>query len=144
MAHTRKTRCDRWDAALDQTQVWRAYDVFRRSLWVEFLAWAERELPGVRLPGRNALYDWARDLRSKEATHRLRQAAEAKAEVGALAEIASLDVTLAAAYKSMAATAALNGDRDTAVDMTKMALGLAAQHTKSKELTQSLRASHQR
>jgi hypothetical protein len=134
MANGRKTRSDRWDACLTDEQVWRAYDVFRRSKWVEFLAWAEAELAGVKVPSRNSMYEWARDLSERETAHRLRQAAEARAEVGALAETAALDATLAAAYKSMAATAALNGDKDTAVALTKMALGLAGQQVEAEKL----------
>jgi hypothetical protein len=125
MANGRKVRCDRWDTGLTDEQVWRAYDVFRRSCWAEFQAWAEKELADVRIPSRNSMYEWERDLREKEAAHRLRQAAAARDEVGALAETASLDATLVAAYKSMAAKAALLGDKGSAVALTKMALGIA-------------------
>lgn len=133
---TRKTRCDRWDAraGLTDEQVWRAYDVFRRSHWAEFQAWAEKELPGVRLPSRNSMYDWERDLRAKEGAHRLRQAAAARDEVGALASTAALDDTLVAAYKSMAAKAALLGDKDEAVALTRMALGIAAQQCDAEKI----------
>ncbi len=133
MGGKRKTRCDRWDAGLTDEQVWRAYDVFRRG-WQQFLAWAGKEMPFVKIPSRNSMYEWAADLRGKEAEHRLRQAGAARAEVGALAETAALDETLAAAYKSMAATAALGGDKDTAVALTKMALGLAAQQVEAEKL----------
>lgn len=136
MAPARKTRSDRWDAkaGLTDGQVWRAYDVFRRSAWAEFLAWAEKELPGVRVPSRNSMYEWQRDLAGKEATHRLRMAGAARDEVGALAETAAMDSDLVAAYKSMAAKAALLGDKDDAVALTKMALGIAAQQVEAEKL----------
>ena len=125
MANGRKTRCDRWDAALDPEQVWRAYDVFRRSHWAEFLAWAGAELPGVKIPSRNSMYEWQRDLADKEAAHRVRQAVDARREIGGLAETAALDADLVAAYKSMGAKAALLGNKEEAVALTKMALDLA-------------------
>ena len=127
MASGRKTRCDRWDvkAGLTDEQVWRAYDVFGRSHWAEFLAWAGNELPGVRIPSRNSMYEWYDDLASKEAAHRVKQAVDARKEIGELAETAALDAELVAAYKSMGAKAALLGNKAEAVALTKMALGLA-------------------
>lgn len=125
MANGRKVRCDRWDAQLDDAQVWRAYDVFRRSKWAEFKAWAEQELAGVKIPSRNSMYEWHADLSEKEAAHRVKQSREARDEIGALAETAALDAELVAAYKSMGAKAALLGNKGEAVALTKMALGLA-------------------
>jgi hypothetical protein len=136
MANGRKTRCDRWDAKarLTEDQVWRAYDVFGRSHWVEFLAWAGNELPGVKIPSRNSMYEWYDDLESKEAAHRVKQAVDARKEIGELAETAALDAELVSAYKSMGAKAALLGNKAEAVALTKMALGLAGQQVESEKV----------
>ena len=71
------------------------------------------------------MYEWYDDLASKEAAHRVRQAGDARKEIGELAETAALDAELVAAYKSMGAKAALLGNKAEAVALTKMALGLA-------------------
>lgn len=127
MANGRKTRSDRWDAkaGLTDAQVWRAYDVFGRSHWAEFLAWAEAELPGVKIPSRNSMYEWRADLAEKEAAHKIRQSKEAREEIGVIAKTAALDDELIAAYKSMGARAALLGNKDEAVKMTATAIDLA-------------------
>ena len=142
MASGRKTRCDRWDvkAGLTDEQVWRAYDVFGRSHWAEFLAWAGNELPGVRIPSRNSMYEWYDDLASKEAAHRVKQAVDARKEIGELAETAALDAELVAAYKSMGAKAALLGNKAEAVALTKMALGLADRQVDAVKLERELAA----
>lgn len=134
MAKTRKTRSDRWDAALAPDAVWRAYDVFTRAKWAEFLAWAEAELPGVKIPSRNSMYEWHADLASKESAHRVRAASETRDEIGKLAQTAALDATLIAAYKSLGARAALLGNKDEAVALTKTALGLADLQVKAEAL----------
>ena len=133
MANGRKTRADRWDAkaGLTDEQVWRAFDVFGRSKWAEFLAWAERELAGVRIPSRNSMYEWHADMAEKESAHRLRQSRETREEIGRLAETAALDAELVSAYKSMGAKAALLGNKAEALALTKMALGLAEAQVKA-------------
>ena len=134
MANGRKVRCDRWDAGLSDELVWRSYDVFRRSHWAEFLAWAETELPGVKIPSRNSMYEWQRDLNEKESAHRVRQSRETREEIGKLAETSALDAELVAAYKSMGAKAALLGNKAEAVALTKMALGLADLQVKAESV----------
>ena len=142
MANGRKVRCDRWDAKarLTEDQVWRAYDVFGRSHWVEFLAWAGNELPGAKIPSRNSMYEWYDDLSAKEAAHRVKQAGDARKEIGELAETAALDDELVAAYKSMGAKAALLGNKSEAVALTKMALGLADRQVDAAKLARELAA----
>lgn len=134
MANGRKTRCDRWDAALTDEQVWRAFDVFARSKWAEFLAWAEKELAGVKIPSRNSMYEWHADMSEKESAHRVRQSRETREEIGKLAETSALDAELVAAYKSMGAKAALLGNKAEAVALTKMALGLAGQQVEAEKV----------
>ncbi len=136
MANGRKTRSDRWDAkaGLTDEQVWRAYDVFGRSAWAEFLAWAEKELPGVKVPCRNSMYDWHADMAGKEAEHKVRQSREARDEIGVIAKTAALDDELIAAYKSMGARAALLGNKDEAVKLTMTAIDLANQQLKAEAL----------
>jgi len=125
MAKTRKTRSDRWDNALTDDQRWRAFDVFGRSKWAEFKAWAETELAGVKIPSRNSMYDWHADMSDKEADHKIRQSREARDEIGVIAKTAALDEDLIAAYKSMGARAALLGNKDEAVKLTMTAIDLA-------------------
>lgn len=142
MANGRKTRADRWDAkaGLTDEQVWRAFDVFGRSKWAEFLAWAERELAGVRIPSRNSMYEWHADMAEKESAHRLRQSRETREEIGRLAETAALDGTLVAAYKSMGAKAALLGNKSEALALTKMAIALADRQVEAAKLERELAA----
>lgn len=140
MANGRKVRCDRWDAGLTDDQVWRAFDVFARSKWAEFLAWAEKELGGVRIPSRNSMYEWHADMSEKESAHRVRQSRETREEIGKLAETSALDAELVAAYKSMGAKAALLGNKAEAVALTKMALGLADRQVDAAKLERELAA----
>lgn len=140
MANGRKVRCDRWDARLTEDQVWRAYDVFERSKWAEFLAWAEKELEGVKIPSRNSMYEWHADMAEKESAHRVRQSRETREEIGKLAETSALDAELVAAYKSMGAKAALLGNKAEAVALTKMALGLADRQVDAAKLERELAA----
>lgn len=131
---TTKPRADAWDAALTDAQRWQAYDQFRRSRWYEVAEWAQAEFGLPRAPGRNALYAWAKRMRSMESAHRIEQAIQAREEIGAMAGTAAANDRLIAAYKSMAAELALKGNAGDAVRLTTMAMQLAAQQTAAAEL----------
>ena len=129
-----KPRIDSWDAGLTEAQRWAAYDQFRRAPWHQVSRWIADEYK-LRPPGRNALYRWARRMRSLESAHRVEEAVAARDEIGALATAQSSDAALIAAYKAMAADLALQGSAADAVRMTVMAMDLAAaQQTAAAEL----------
>jgi hypothetical protein len=131
---TTKLRADAWDAPLTDAQRWQAYDQMRRARWYEVAEWAQAEFGLARAPGRNALYAWAKRMRSLESAHRIEQAVQAREEIGALAGTAAASDRLIAAYKSMAAELALKGNAADAVKLTTMAMQLAAQQTAAAEL----------
>ncbi len=131
---TTKPRADAWDAALTDAQRWQAYDQMRRARWYEVAEWAQAEFGLARAPGRNALYAWAKRMRSLESAHRIEQAIEAREEIGAMAGTAAASDRLIAAYQSLAAELALKGNAPDAVRLTTMAMQLAAQQTAAAEL----------
>ena len=86
---TTKPRADAWDAGLTDAQRWQAYDQMRRARWYEVAEWAQAEFGLARAPGRNALYAWAKRMRSMESAHRIEQAIQAREEIGAMAGTAA-------------------------------------------------------
>jgi hypothetical protein len=138
-----KPRIDSWDAGLTEAQRWAAYDQFRRAPWHQVSRWIADEYK-LRPPGRNALYRWARRMRSLESAHRVEEAVAARDEIGALATAQSSDAALIAAYKAMAADLALQGSAADAVRMTVMAMDLAAAQRKAAELDLKQRAQETR
>jgi len=138
-----KPRIDSWDAGLTEAQRWAAYDQFRRAPWHQVSRWIADEYK-LRPPGRNALYRWARRMRSLESAHRVEEAVAARDEIGALATAQSSDAALIAAYKAMAADLALAGSAADAVRMTVMAMDLAAAQRKAAELDLKQRAQETR
>ena len=133
-AATTKPRADAWDAALTDAQRWQAYDQMRRARWYQVAEWAQAEFGLPRAPGRNALYAWAKRMRSLESAHRIEQAIQAREEIGALAGTAAASDRLIEAYQSLAAELALKGNAPDAVRLTSMAMQLAAQQTAAAEL----------
>lgn len=131
---TTKPRADAWDAGLTDAQRWQAYDQMRRARWYEVAEWAQAEFGLKRAPGRNALYAWAKRMRSLESAHRIEQAVQAREEIGALAGTAAASDRLIAAYQSMAGELALKGSAADAVRLTQMAMQIAAQQTKQREI----------
>lgn len=132
-AATAKTRVDAWDAALSEEQRWRAYAQMQRAPWYEVSEWVVAEF-GIEAPSRSALYRWAARMRAAESAHRLDQAIQARAEIGALAETSATSQRLIAAYQSMAAELALAGNATDAVRLTQMAMAIAAQERTEAEL----------
>lgn len=133
MNDSNKVRADAWDATLSEEQRWTCYDLFRRMTWYKLAEHVETEY-GVRRPGRNALYNWAARMRRDESAHRIEQSIQAREEVGALANTTATDSKLVDAYKSMATDLALKGNATDAVRFTQMAMAIAAQTTKTREL----------
>lgn len=130
---TGKSRVDAWDATLTEEQRWRAYAQMQRSPWYEVSEWIAGEY-GIPAPSRSALYRWAERMRAAESAHRLDQAIQARAEIGALAETSATSQRLIGAYQSMAAELALAGNATDAVRLTQMAMAIAAQERTEAEL----------
>lgn len=132
----KKVRIDRWDAALDETQRWKAYEVFIRCRYAGFLTWCEQELPETRLPSRTALYAWAATMRKEEMAHRLADSRQAQLEAGAIAESGGIaDETLSMALKALASDIVLRtGNVADATALIKSAVALRESGTKADAL----------
>lgn len=132
--HT-KQRSDSWAAALTQADQWKIYAKFRVYNWSRLAEWIAREY-GIEQPSRSALYRWRDHMRSQESAHRIENNIIAQAQTGKLAAARNItDPALIDAWKTFAAEQALDGNVDDALKYTNMALALAAQQTKAKELT---------
>lgn len=132
----RKTHSDRWDAALDESTRWRAYDAFSRRRYAVFLEWCQKEIPETLLPSRAALYNWAASMRKDELTHRLADSRRAQVEAGDIAAAGGIDdETLASALKALAADIVLRtGDVGEASALIKSAVSLRESGTKAEAL----------
>ena len=129
-----KQRIDSWAAGLEIEDQWKIYYKFRCWNWERTAAWAAKEY-SIEAPSRSALYRWRDHMRSQESTHRIENSIIAQAQTGEIAAARHLtDPALIDAWKTIAAEQALNGNVDQAVKFTGMALALAAQQTKAKEV----------
>ena len=129
-----KQRCDSWAADLTQEQQWDLYAKFRRWNWKRVADFARDEY-GIDAPSRSRLYAWFKQMAKMESAHRIEQAILARNAVDDLAAAAKMtDTHLIDSYKTLAAELAINGDAQTAKLYTEMALDLAAQQTKRREL----------
>ena len=129
-----KQRTDSWAAPIDIEDQWKIYHKMRRWNWERVASWAAKEYM-IDPPSRSALYRWRDYMRSKESTRRIDNAVIAQLQVGEVANAANLkDPLLIDAYKTMAAELAMNGNVADAMKYTSMALALAAQQTKTREL----------
>ena len=129
-----KPRCDAWDAALSDGQRWSIYDKFRQGRWYDVAAWAMEEFSLAEIPSRAGMYRFADRMRKLESAHRIESALTARDEAGALVAAKTDDVETINAYKALAQDMALTGDRQAAIEYTQMALSLAAQLTKTREI----------
>lgn len=129
-----KPRIDAWDAALTEAQRWQVYDRLRTQPWHAAAAWAAEEFRLESAPGRAAVYRFAARMRAMESAHRVERALAARDEAGALVAARTDDAETIAAYKAMAQELALDGRADEALAYTRMALDLAAQRTKAREV----------
>jgi len=138
-----KPRSDAWCASLTEAQRWDIYFRMRRGRWTEVVRWIEQELD-ITPPSRTALYAFAQRMRQAESGHRIEQAILARQEAGELAaKAAQNDADLIDTYKAMAADLALRlGDAEGATAFTRLALDLAAQHTKTREIELKAAAQH--
>ena len=133
---TKKVRIDRWDAALDETTRWKAYETFTRSRYAVFRTWAADQIPETELPSRAALYAWATSMRQEETAHRLSDARQAQIEAGQIAEAGGVeDETLQMALKGLAADIVLRtGNVKDAATLIQSAVSLRESGTRAEAL----------
>lgn len=134
MTDKTKTRIDAWDAQLSEAQRWQVYDRLRRSAWYVVSAWVKEEFGLSEGPSRSAIYRFSSRMRGLESAHRIESALLARDEAGALVAATTDDEATITAYKAMAQDLAIGGNADEAIKFTKMALNLAAQLTRTKEI----------
>ncbi len=129
-----KQRCDSWAASLSQEEQWKIYSLMRRHAWQRVCEYI-RDEHNIEPPSRSRLYAWRKHMAKAESGHRIEQAIIARDQVDDLAARAKMtDTHLIDSYKTLAAELAINGDAATARTYTEMALSLAAQQTKAREL----------
>lgn len=134
MAKHTKQRIDSWAAGIDTEDQWKIYHKFRVYSWQRLAAWIAKE-HNIEQPSRSALYRWRDYMRGQESSRRIENAVIAQAQTGEIAAATGIkDAVRIDAYKALAGEMALNGNIDDAVKYTSMALDLAAQQTKAKEL----------
>jgi len=134
MSRHDKQRCDSWAAPLTQEQQWKIYTLMRRHPWQQVCEYIAAE-HAIESPSRSRLYSWRKRLAKLESSHRIEQAILARDAVDDLASKARMtDAHLISSYKTLAAELAVNGDASAARTYTEMALALAAQQTKAREL----------
>lgn len=129
-----KPRIDAWDAALTDAQRWSVYDKLRTMPWYKVAQWASAEFGLTAEPSRAAMYRFADRMRGQESARRIERALAARDEAGALVAARTDDAKTIAAYKAMAQDLALDGHADEAMLYTRMALDIAAQQTKAREI----------
>ncbi|MDA3925183.1 MAG: hypothetical protein PF904_10855 [Kiritimatiellae bacterium] len=129
-----KQRNDSWAAPIAIEDQWKIYHKFRIYSWQRLAYWIAKE-HGIEAPSRSALYRWRDYMRSQESSRRIENAVIAQAQTGEIAAATGMkDAVRIDAYKALAGEMALNGNIDNAVKYTGMALALAAQQTKSREM----------
>ncbi len=129
-----KPRIDAWDAALTDAQRWSVYDKLRTLPWYKVAQWASAEFGLASEPSRAAMYRFADRMRGQESARRIERALAARDEAGALVAARSDDAETIAAYKALAQDLALDGHAEEAMLYTRMALDIAAQATKAREI----------
>ncbi len=136
MESLKKVRIDRWDAALDETTRWKAYEAFTRCRHAAFLVWCNEQIPDTSLPSRTALYAWAATMRTQEMARRLADAKTAQIEAGQIAEAGGVDdETLSMALKSLATDFVLRkGNIADATALIKSAVSLRESGTRAEAL----------
>lgn len=132
MESLKKVRIDRWDAALDETTRWKAYEAFTRRRRAGFLVWCAEQIPDTSLPSSAALYAWAASMREQETARRLADARTAQLEAGQIAAAGGIDdETLSLALKSLASDIVLRtGNIADATALIKSAVSLRESGTK--------------
>lgn len=128
---TKKRRLDAWDAPLTDEQRWEAYDKSKGIPWYTFKAWLEEEY--TLSPGKNAIYDWQKWMRSMEGARRMERAIAARSEIKHLANAGELDDSTADAYMALANDAILSGDPEKAAKIVDAAVKINAASLRLKE-----------
>lgn len=133
-ATTTKRRIDAWDAGLTEAQRWTVFYHMQRWQWAQAAEWAAKEYQLAEAPSRSAMYRFYAAMRPLESGHRLESSIATGEEAAALARTKTSDETTIAAYKAMAQDLSLSGNEDRAIKYTGMALKLAEQQAKNREL----------
>lgn len=136
-----KPRSDSWYAELDEVQLWRLWDLHRRSPWYEVTEFAKKEY-GIEGVSRSAYYRWVAWMQPQVSERRLMAAEMATAEIEKIAKGVGLDDAKAvAAYKSLGAEVALRtGSAAAAAKYIEMATAIQDRLLKQQELALKERA----
>lgn len=129
-----KRRIDAWDASLTEAQRWTVFYHMRRWTWAQAAEWAAKEYSLEAVPSRSAMYRFYGALQPLESDQRLLDSISAGNAAADLARTATDDETTVDAYKALAQGLSLSGDAKSAMMYTRMALDIAAQQTKTREL----------
>ncbi len=134
MSPEKKTRVDAFEAALTESQQWELYDRFRAAPWYEAAQFAA-ESYGIPAPSKSAMYRFAAAMREAESERRIRQALEAKAEIGRSMEaVGGVDPELAHAWEQLALESALRGDPDAGKRYQALAMEIRAAAVEAEKL----------
>lgn len=136
-----KPRSDAWYGELDEVQLWRLWDLHRRSPWYEVTEYAQKEY-GIAGISRSAYYRWVAWMQPQVSERRLLAAEMATAEIEKIAKGVGLDDAKAvAAYKSLGAEVALRtGSATAAAKYIEMATAIQDRLLKQQELALKERA----
>lgn len=136
-----KPRSDAWYGELDEVQLWRLWDLHRRSPWYEVTEFAKKEY-GIEGVSRSAYYRWVAWMQPQVSERRLMAAEMATAEIEKIAKGVGLDDAKAvAAYKSLGAEVALRtGSATAAAKYIEMATAIQDRLLKQQELALKERA----
>jgi hypothetical protein len=128
---TKKRRLDAWDAPLTEEQRWEAYDKSKGIPWYTFKAWVEEEF-GLT-PGKNAIYEWQKWMRTQEGVRRMERAIASRTEIKHLASAGEIDDHTADAYMALANDAILSGAPEKAAKIVDAAVKINAASLRLKE-----------
>ena len=134
MQNLRKTRADAWGGNFsDEVQTCLYVEGSAMSYQIA-KAWAKKDLK-IDLPGPSCWYRFLQRMREEDAALRLAKASDSSREIGSIAQKAAIgDTDLIKSLQSLGATAALQGDVDTANKFISMATNLAHVASRAEEL----------
>ena len=125
MQNLRKTRADAWGGNFSDEVQMRLYVEGSAMSYQIAKAWAKKDLK-IDLPGPSCWYRFLQRMREEDAALRLAKASDSSREIGSIARQAAIgDTDLIKSLQSLGATAALQGDVDTAKEFISMATKLA-------------------
>ena len=134
MQNLRKTRADAWGGNFSDEVQTRLYVEGSAMSYQIAKAWAKKDLK-IDLPGPSCWYRFLQRMREEDAALRLAKASDSSREIGSIARQAAIgDTDLIKSLQSLGATAALQGDVDTANKFISMATNLAHVASRAEEL----------